>query len=227
MKHSAYLAALSAVLLAACGGGGSSDPAPVTAPATVAAVASFGACFELTPGVKFIQSNGFKKLVVQEVFEGSSAFGRADLRSDDTRMYVNYQAISGGFVHMLGVNEYDDKGVSDGKQVFSSSDQISVDLAAGQTAQLNYTETRTSNYAPTSTTSRTESVTFVGFENLTLGGRVFADTCKFTAPASVAGQTNVTWLAKGFGAIRSEKQDAQRVLVAGSRIELTTIVSAP
>jgi len=52
-------------------------------------------------------------------------------------------------------------------------------------------------------------------------------TCKFTTPGSSAGQTDVLWVAKGFGIIRTELEDAQGVIVAGSGVELATIVSAP
>ncbi|HCE11026.1 MAG TPA: hypothetical protein DEQ40_20955 [Oxalobacteraceae bacterium] len=226
MKHSAYLAALSTVFLVACGGG-SSDPAPAT-PSTIAAAApSVGDCFELTPGIKFIKSNGYKELNVQETFEGSTAFGAVELRSDDTRFGASYQTISGGFVHGLGLNQYDQTGVLDGKNVYSSGFQIPVDMAVGQTAQLTYTDTFSDfTIGTTSTSNVSVSLTLAGFEDLTLAGRAFVNTCKFTMPSS-AGQTDVLWFAKGFGIIRKELEDAQGVMVAGSRIELATIVSAP
>lgn len=228
MKQSAYLVALSTVLLAACGGGGSSDPAPVAVPVTgTVTTTSVGDCFVVTPGVKFVKSNGFKELAVQEAFEGVSAFGRVELRANDTRFSASYQTISGGFVHFLGMNLYDIAGVSKGKNVYSSGAQFPVDMTAGQTVQINYTDTRTSNVTGTTSTHVSYALTFVGLESLTLGGRTFANACKFKTPGTVAGQTDVSWFAQGFGEIRSESQDAQGVMVPGSRVELATIVTAP
>ena len=167
-------------------------------------------------------------LNVQETFEGSTAFGDVELRSDDTRFVASYQTISGGFVHLLGDYQYSQTGELNEKEVYSSGYQFPVDMAIGQTVQLNYTDTTTLLPSGTpSTRSLTDVVTFVGFENLTLAGHVFANTCKFTLPTGTAGQVRAVWVAKGFGAIRREWQDTQGVMVAGSRVELATIVSAP
>lgn len=101
-------------------------------------------------------------------------------------------------------------------------------MASGQTLQLNYTDASTSTATGLTTTANvTYPLTFAGFDNLTLGGRAFANACKFKTPGSLAGQTSVSWIAQGFGTIQSETQDAQGVTVAGSRINLTTVVTAP
>lgn len=71
-----------------------------------------------------------------------------------------------------------------------------------------------------------EQMTFLGFENMTLAGHQFNNACKFSEPGD-AGKTDVFWLAKGFGTIRSEEHDAQGALVPGSRVEVKTIVNAP
>ena len=248
MKKVLCLAAASSVLVTACGGGNSSSPAaptpvvavvpappatpptppiaPPTAPPTP--TASVAACFELKPGIKFLKSNDFKQLNTQETFEGVNAFAGVELRSDDTRSGARYQTISGGFVHLLGLYDYTQQGVLAGKAVYSSSAQIPLDFAPGQTVPLNYTVTSTSNaVGSTSTKNVNSSLTFVGFENLKLGGRVFANTCKIKLLESVAGDAEVIWFAQGFGFIASETQNAQGATVTGSRVELVTVLAGP
>jgi hypothetical protein len=231
MKKVSVITVLGA-LLTSCGGGGSSDssasPGPLVTPGTFA-TAGWSDCFELTPGVKFVKTNGYKQLIVQETFEGQTAFGNVELRADDTRFGAFYLTISDGYIHLLGIAQYDINGVYKGKDVYSSEAQLPLDTSVGQTIQLSYTDTQTSTYStPTVTTvNQTEQFTFAGFEDLTLGGRTFANTCKITGPDKVGGQVDVTWFAKGFGVIRQQTQDAQGLTVPGTRIELMTIVSAP
>lgn len=189
---------------------------------------TLGDCFALTPGTEFVKSDGYKKLVVQETFEGQSTYGSVELRSDDTRFGASYQTISGGYIHLLGVNQYDQGGIYNGKNVYSSSNQIPVDMTSGQTIQLNYTDTSTSTFDnTTTTTNRSYQFTFVGLENLVLGGKLFSNVCKVKISNGSSSQSSVKWFAKGFGMIRSETQDATGVTVPGSRVELTSIVAAP
>jgi len=216
------------ITLASCGGG-SSSPTAVTLPVVVSSP-TLGACFALTPGTKFVRTDGSKKLVVQETFEGQTAFSAVELRANDTRFGAFFQVVGGGFVNFLGILDYDINGVSSGtKNVYSSGYRVAVDLAPGQTVQLNYTDTQTRTQPTSSTTVNnvTEQFNFVGFENLTLGGRTFSDVCKIRSPNAGTGQATVTWFASGFGAIRSEKQDALGVMVPGSRNELVTVLAAP
>jgi hypothetical protein len=223
MKKSLYAVNLIALFLTACGGGNAD-----TASASSTSVPAFGDCFVLTPGVKFLKSNGYKELNVQETFEGQTAFGRVELRSDDTRFGAYYQTISGGFVHILGINDYTQQGAFAGKQVYSSGDQFPLDMTPGQTVQVAYTITTTSaQTGTTSTSNKTDQLTFVGFENLTLGGHAFSNVCKLKAAGVVSGQTDMAWFAKEYGVIKSESQDAQGVTVPGSAVTLTSIVTAP
>lgn len=230
MKKSIYMTTLSAsvVLLAACGGGSVSSTQPGTSTTTTSAATTLGDCFTLTPGIKFINSNDFKTLIVQETFEGQTAFGVADLRADDTRSGVNYWTISGDDIHLLGINQYDQSGTLDGKNVYSSGAQFPANMVQGQTVQLNYTDTDTSYIANTTTVTNVSSQwTFDSLENLTLGGRLFTDVCKVKMTNGVSDQVDVIWFAKGFGAIRGETQDGQGNTITDSRIELTSIVTAP
>lgn len=192
------------------------------------AVASvtLGDCFTWTPGTKFNKSNFFKTLIVQEAFEGQTAIGAADLRFDDSRFSVMYQAISGGAIHLLGLNQYDSTGALKSKVVYSAGAQMPADMTPGQSVQMNYTTTLTTTATNAVTTANISSqYTFAGLENLTLGGRTFSNACKVKEVEN--GQVYVTWFAKGFGAIHSERQDATGATVSGSQIELTSIVAAP
>jgi hypothetical protein len=224
LKKTALATFITATLASCGGGGGNTD----VASASSTSAPAFGDCFVLTPGVKFLKSNGYKELNVQETFEGQTAFGRVELRSDDTRFGAFYQTISDGFLHLLGSNDYTQQGVYDGKQVYSSGYQIPLATTPGQTVQVSYTNTTT--FVPTNTTStsnKTTQLTFVGFENLTLAGHTFSNACKVSGPGVVNGQTDVAWVAKDYGVIKSESLDAQGVIVSGSTITLTSIVTAP
>lgn len=55
-----------------------------------------------------------------------------------------------------------------------------------------------------------DSLHFLGFGTLTLGGRVFPSACKFSEPSlngavQASGHSVVFWSAKGFGFIQSEE----------------------
>lgn len=189
---------------------------------------TLGDCFTLAAGTKFVKSNGYKELIVQETFEGQSAYGSVELRSDDTRFGASYQTIGGGYIHLLGLNQYDQGGIYNGKNVYSSSNRIPVDMTPGQTIQLSYTDTSTSAFDnATTTTNRSYQFAFVGLENIMLGGKLFSNVCKVKISNGSSSQSSVVWFAKGFGAIRSETQDATGATVSGSRVELTSIVAAP
>jgi hypothetical protein len=223
---------VSTAFIASCGGGGTSsgqEGTPATNPSTVTAAATFGDCFIWTPGVKYTRTDGSKILLVQEQFEGQTAISNMELRADDTRFGGAYLTVDNAHVQILGVNQYDSNGVFDGKDVNSSGNRLPVNMTPGQTVQLDYTQTSTSLTPTSSTTTTTETdrLTFVGFENLTLGGRTFANVCRIKSPNPNGTETSVTWAANGFGFIRSETQDAQGATVPGTRNELATIVTAP
>jgi hypothetical protein len=233
---------ISSVLLASCGGGSSGASTVATGTETTSnsnsnsdtstnttTATTLGDCYALTPGVKFVRTDGSKKQVVQETFEGQLAYSAVELRANDTRFGALYQTISGGYVHLLGIGQYDGSGNPSGKDVYSSQAQFSVGTPVGQTVNLSYTNTKTRTAPTNSVTTANETLqfTFVGLETLTLGGRTFTDTCKLSTPDSVAGRTQLLWVAKGFGTIRQETQDAQGAIVPGTRNELTSIVSAP
>ncbi|WP_143131326.1 hypothetical protein [Noviherbaspirillum humi] len=113
--------------------------------------------------------------------------------------------------------------------VYSDGAKIPLDLAVGQTIQINWTTTDNSLYSPPSVTTRSEGavITFNGYEDLTIAGRAFLNTCKLTDKYIPTGKTSVVWLAKGFGPIRSEELDEKGVVVPGSRKEISAILAAP
>jgi hypothetical protein len=203
------------LLLASCGGG--------------ATVGSLGECAELTPGVKYIRSNGNLTWIVQEMFEGQPAFGEVKLSASGVREGVDYQTVSSSYIHLLGFIGYDDTGVPDDKNVFSKTARIPVSMYPGETILLNFTDTETGFEPPVTSTSTDKAIKllFSGFENLTLGGREFENVCKIIVPDVTRGQYRVTWSAKGFGVVQEEIQDVQGVTLPNSRIVLTQIVAAP
>jgi hypothetical protein len=215
-----------AAVVAACGGGGSSEQ-KAQAPNTLTAGPKIGDCFIWTPGTKYTKTNGYANLIVQEQFDGRQAIGAVELRSNGTRFGAEYTAVGDTDVQVLGVIDYDNNGAFNYQRVYSGF-TFPINLAPGQKVQrtVTVTETRATPPSPAPTTQN-EEWTFVGFENLTLGGRRFTDVCKVSSPSGSAGKTYVAWFAKGFGNIKYETLDAQGALVPGDGAELEKIVSAP
>lgn len=221
---------LSTVLLASCGGSSSSGPTTTTPAAdllTATAAATLGDCFTWTPGIKYTRTDGRQTLIAQEQFEGQAAMGQVELRADGTRFGSTYFTVDSTYVQVLGGNQYDSTGVYDGKDVNSSGNRLPVNMTPGQSVQLSYTRASTRSLAPSTTTNEAAQVTFVGFESLTLGGRTFTNVCRVDSPDPSSAETHVSWVAPGFGFIRSETQDAQGVTVPGTRGELAAIDTVP
>lgn len=189
---------------------------------------TLGDCYTLTPGIKYTLSDKRTILNVAEAFNGTDAFAQVRILPDGGRLLAFYQSISGGFIHQLGNKQYSDTGVLIDTEVDSASAEFSITTAPGQTFAINYS-TSHSNPArvPQGSSSQTDNYLFVGFEDVTLAGQVFANTCKMSMLESFDNQRTTYWIAKGFGLIRFESQDAQGVPVAGSRVDLTGILSAP
>jgi hypothetical protein len=228
---------LSAFLLAACGGGGGSgssgSPTPSDTSAT-SAVASFEDCLTLTKGVKYEMSDGAKFSVEDELFNGKMLLGHAERRANGTRFGTNFSKIEGGFLQYLGYNDYDFNGLPSSTNVASSSARTPTDMKPGQTIQSSYTitETPVDPARQVTTSTVTETVTFVGFETLTLGERKFENTCKFISTYDRTGVHNTgsigaSWVAKGFGYIKSEERDVNGVLIPNSSVTLKRIIAAP
>lgn len=225
-KLTAILATVSA--LGACGGGGG-DSTSGTVTTTSSPTAAFSDCFVLTPGTKFVLNDGYKMLVVQESFNGQMAYGYRELRSDDSTFGTTYMAKDDSYITILG--NLDDSGSTN---VYTGY-RFPASMSAGQTANITYSEVDTVIFPPPSPSPQTftynnqaASFTFVGFEDLMLGGKTFTNACKLSSPYHAdATKTDYTWFAKGFGWIRGVVLDAQGNEVPGTRRELTSIVTAP
>lgn len=224
-----FIVATTTILLNACGGSTSSPI--INSPK---AAATFGDCFILSPGVKYSLTNGITNLVVKEDFEGQTAFGSGPLWEGNKSRRVNmfYQIIGNDYINFLGIRGYDSNtGVNNYKSVFSSSDRLPVNMTPGQTVQVSYTTTvyYPSLTTPATTTSNHVQVTFMSFETLNLGGHTFTDVCKVknTDPTDAQILSEVDWVAKGYGIIQRESQNAQGVIEVGSHVELKNIITAP
>ncbi|MDC8760513.1 hypothetical protein [Janthinobacterium fluminis] len=228
-QQSAFILVFSALLLSACGG--SSDPQSGTTAVrpAVPAAPTFGDCAVYTPGVKYLRSNGDRVEIIQGKFEGSDAFALAEFRPNNTRSVEFYQKIEGGYVRPLGQYEYDAAGAFLAKSVVTGDTGIPLNILPGKSVEMKYavmSNTSTAggalvpeNYA--------ETFTFIGFEDVVLAGRTFANVCKYTIRRPGETTQEAFWLAKGFGLIRYETLDAQGAAMPGRRTELTSIISAP
>jgi hypothetical protein len=181
----------------------------------------------LTPGTKYTKTNGYTNLIVQEQFNGRQALGEIELRSDGTRFGAEYIEVDNTDVQILGRIDYDGTGAFNYQRVYAGF-TFPINMAPGQTIQRTVTVTETSATPPSpAPTTENEQWTFVGFENMTLGGRTFTNVCKLSSPSSTAGQKYVAWFAKGFGNIKYQTLDANGAVVPGDNVELQTIISAP
>jgi hypothetical protein len=150
-----------------------------------------------------------------------------ELRPNDARFGGAYLNLDADFVTILGTTDYDAAGVYQGKEVYTNF-RLPVNMAPGQTVNVNYSFTRTRANPPSTTNGgNTTQYKFKGFESLTLGGRTFADVCKLRSTTDAAGEIAVQWVAKGFGVIKQERQDANGATLSGTARELVTIEVAP
>ncbi|MDM5176330.1 hypothetical protein PO883_03885 [Massilia sp. DJPM01] len=228
MKHSAWGIALSCVLVAGCGGGSSDNNTAPAKPVVVPAAPAFADCYERTPGVKFTTTDKYTHMIVQEMFEGAMAYADVYLRENGTRLAAVYNAFDGKVFTPLGLTQYNEAGVYEDKYVYSKEAALVLNKVPGQAIVLHFTETITrANSLTTEVKTVNDELTFAGFETITVAGRIFANTCKITGASDVQGQLAVGWMAKGFGWIRTEDQSATGTLVAGTRNEIVTIITAP
>lgn len=232
--------------LTSCGGGSSSNQgenAGTTPTSNTAAVnngASSGQesdistkvadCFQLTPGVKYSLSNGIHVEIELGQFEGQTAYKSKDTEPGTSFLRESFAVVTASYIEELGGNIYDANGVQKGKYVFSG-ERIPFSVIPGQSIIVAGTNTTTYFNPPeTNYASGKLKKTFLGFEDVTLGGRLFKDTCKFkTEPgeplaANEIANPSTDWYAKGFGSIRFDYLNEDQVT---ERTELVTVIAAP
>jgi hypothetical protein len=178
------------------------------------------------PGTKYTMTDGYKTVILEETFEQKTAITAMRLRSDDTREGGNYFLVGDTSIELLGATYYTSAGEYAGKYVYSTY-RIPTNMTPGQTIENKFIETHEPVSGSGGTQLSSEKFTFVGLEDVELAGRKFTDTCKIKAFYSENGNVFVGWVAKGFGFIKSERQDPQGVLVANSHVELASIEAAP
>jgi len=202
--HALSAVATATLLLVSCGGG-SADPAP-DAVLAGSSSASFAECFELTPGVQYSMSTAAQYTVVERVFDGALEPGLSnDQGAAEEGTYVDFIRVSDGFIRFLGDADYDKNG--DLIVMWRTSEfKLRDNMQPGESAEINYVEEFTSIDPPmNSSENESINITFEGFEDLTLAGQTFSDTCRLSATRpETPGQTSVVWFAKGFGPIRTE-----------------------
>jgi len=214
------------IALTACGGGG--DGATNATPA--AAAPKFADCFVITPGVAYTTTGtSQEKFVgVRESFEGTMRTGMTSAPlSTGIKDIVAYWSPESDAIHFWGQVHYNNPDHSaSSKDVSSSGNSLPLTMQAGQSVSLDYTET-TTLFADgqTSTQPNKVTVTFEGFETVTLGGKTFENACRLkTVDASDPGASTV-WFAKGFGPIRSRDTDGAGKVVF--EMALDTITAQP
>jgi len=215
------------------------DPAPQET--VLAAETTLHDCFTLSPGAKFAFSNGYQWLIVEEPFQGQIASGSVELRKDGSRFGVRFSKIEGNDFRFLGHIDYSDRGVYSSTQMYYPSAVIPLTLKVGESYESGGVNTRLNAPRPHSpvpeiTTERiTSKITYLGREDLVLGGHKFADVCKFQSeftsvgieqPSDKYSDRSHVWIAKGYGLIQWEDVDALGAALPNTRDQLTKILVA-
>lgn len=209
-------------------------------------------CFRLTPGVTYTYARGEMPRVsafdstckiIEEEFNGKTSIGKLELRADGTRFGTLYfEFREGEYFQFLGVRDFDQLGHFSNDRVLSDGARIPLNMMPGQTVVYQYTVKETARALDLQTSQPRplaspevvkESLTFDGFENITLGRHQFKNACKITSRVLEGGdqgerdQIGVSWVAEGFGVILSEELDADGKVAAKSREEFVSILAAP
>ena len=227
------IAALCATL-AACGGS-DDEPAP-TSPAAPAA-ATFGDCFALSEGVAYTMSDPDQggaddaTTVVKEAFEGATRTALVEMvNTSTTRSAATYWTTESNGIRFWGDLDYE-SGVAESKTVHSAGFLLPLNVAAGQSANLSFTDTVTQLTGPTAgqteTIARQATWTFEGFESLTLNGHSFTNTCRVRVVE--AGNTedgpSTFWFARGFGIVKLQHTNTTGQVVESSAV--VTVTKSP
>lgn len=237
MKFQTQTLMLTATLcaaLAACGGG-DDEPAP-SSPAAPAA-ATFGDCFALSQGVAYTMSDPDQggaddaNTVVKESFEGATRTAVVEMvNATTTRSAATYWTTESNGIRFWGDLVYEG-GVAEQKAVHSAGFLLPLNVAAGQSANLSFTDTVTQLTGPTAgqaeTIARQATWTFEGFESLTLNGHAFTNTCR--VKVAEAGNTedgpSTFWFARGFGIVKYQHTNAAGQVVESSAV--VTVTKSP
>lgn len=238
------------IALTACGGGSSSEPliasqssnstggssstatdSTSSSTSTSEAAASLANCFQLTPGVKYLTSNGAQHEIELGQFDGRTAYKRKYKAADKSYFSESYTVVTDSYTENIGGPTLDSQGVVTGT-VTSTGWRYPFNLAPGESALFQATTTTTTLNPPSSITTQgvEHKVTFFGYEDLMLDGRVFRNTCKIKIEAATqfpnsSPRPSVEWHAKGFGTIRYEYQDGDgNVLMS---YQLQKVLAAP
>lgn len=215
-------ALLVASLVAGCGGGSSDSTQRFSVGGS--AQASMRDCFILTPGVRFTLTDGTRWANVQEQFEGQTYTGVVELRANNSRFGASYSTLSDDYFEVLLSVDYDDSGDYSHHYVYSNY-KIPLNMTAGSPVTITGTETEVNSQGTQPADPFSETFTFLGFENITLAGRPFPNSCKLREDTGIGSNKPVYWIAKGFGLIKEEIRDAQGTVLSGR--EIATIISAP
>lgn len=223
--------------LAACGGGdddGESTPTTPTTPVTP----TFADCFRIVDGLAYTMTDpdggdaSQATKMVREAFEGVTRPAMVEMAgTTDVRSAASYWSAESNGIRFWGNLAYDANGAAEAKTLHSDGFLLPLNMQAGQSAALTYTDTSTqlsgTSAGQTETVTRQENWTFEGFESLTLGGHTFANVCRIrvTDPADTEFGPSKFWYAPGAGIIKFQSTNS-----AGEVIEesvLKTITAQP
>jgi hypothetical protein len=226
------LSALIMCSLAGCGDGSSADNTTLSSSdnsgnSTTVTIA-LSACYQWTPGVKYLNTNGDIHEIVKETFSNQLLIG--DQMSNSSGTFTEYVNVDNSYITLPGETIIPSATGSVFNGIYPASITLPAKLLPGQTTSYtNYTYKPSCGCSstPYSPVAANVSMTFVDFENISLAGKIFNNTCKIRMQNSTdpAGIYRINWVAPGFGVIRSEKQDENGVTISGSNVEIGTILA--
>jgi hypothetical protein len=194
------------------------EAAPAVADTTQSTV---GACYRLTTGNKYELSDGTTHTIVSNTFDGKKKLKGDATYKDDELVSTAYRTVTKEYVEFAGR-------VTPTEKVTYTGYKIPATMKPGDTSDVEYksdTIVNRDGSEPKKPVTKTfnEKVTFVGVEDLTLGGKLFTGVCKIQI-ASPKGAYSFAWIAEGFGKIKLEKYDASGNELVKARSELSKLI---
>lgn len=219
--------------LAACGGGDDDQSTPVTPPTPVAAP-TFADCFALSDGVTYTMTDpdeggaAATTTIVKEPFEGVTRTAMVEMVDTTTaRSAATYWSQESAGIRFWGDLVYEG-GVAAWKTLYSDGFTLPLNLQAGQSVTLNFTNTVTqltgTGAGETETSARQTTWTFEGFESMTLNGHAFTNACKVKTveTGNTEDGPSTFWFARGFGIVKYQHTNAAGQVVEESAVEGVT-----
>lgn len=222
--------------LFACGGAADTLLAASMAgsPATSLPASPLARCLAYAPGTQFTMSDGTRWHIIAAPFQGQAAIGAAQMGDDERLVGAQFYTIDASDFQLLGDVVFASPDSHASATVYFPGYRIPVTLAQGASVQLRGMSTTYTFGLPGVApeirhVQQASAITFIGQENLQLGGQAFPAACKLKSEGDSVDDglhwAQQVWIAQGYGVIQREDIDGEGKAIPGSRHELTQVIS--